>query len=329
MPLRNYGVLVGAAVDARREDDDDTPHYQVCVRAVGEDHRIAVNVKSQEFPSELLYLVEDRFSHPVVAGLAGLGEGFTALPPTPGGLSLDYIRGNLFDRARLQQLPHSLPGPDNDLSDRLDHYVHRAMAEPGSTVYAFGETWGPEAGKTDKIFGFAPDRGIHDIHMNQGNVGRFRSDDGVWQDGALILHLAADDRWVAIFLAFQSQAWHTDDSTGHSLEVEEPPDSSVLIVGALVNPAGPAPEAESVTLLNRTPASVDLTGWAVADKEKRRFGLSGTVEAGGTLRVPLGPPVGLGNSGGIITLLDAAGLKVHGVSYTRDQARDEGWTLAF
>jgi hypothetical protein len=39
--------------------------------------------------------------------------------------------------------------------------------------------------------------------------------------------------------------------------------------------------------------------------------------------------VALGNRGGTITLLDASGLKVHGVSYTSDQARREGWTLTF
>ena len=39
--------------------------------------------------------------------------------------------------------------------------------------------------------------------------------------------------------------------------------------------------------------------------------------------------VQLGNKGGAITLLDPAGLKVHGVSYTADQARREGWTILF
>jgi hypothetical protein len=37
----------------------------------------------------------------------------------------------------------------------------------------------------------------------------------------------------------------------------------------------------------------------------------------------------LGNSGGAITLLDPNGLKVHGVSYTGEQAGTEGWTITF
>ncbi|MFL5586167.1 MAG: hypothetical protein ACJ797_05620 [Ktedonobacteraceae bacterium] len=41
------------------------------------------------------------------------------------------------------------------------------------------------------------------------------------------------------------------------------------------------------------------------------------------------PPVQLGNKGGIITLLNAQGLKVHGVSYTQEQAQREGWAIVF
>lgn len=66
MLLKRYGVLVGKAVAARREDSADTPHYQLQLRAAGTDYRIAVNVKSEEQPSELLYLIEEDFQHPVL-----------------------------------------------------------------------------------------------------------------------------------------------------------------------------------------------------------------------------------------------------------------------
>ena len=49
------------------------------------------------------------------------------------------------------------------------------------------------------------------------------------------------------------------------------------IVGALINPVGPAPEAETVTLLNATPHDVDLTGWAILDRLKQRMTLTGPV----------------------------------------------------
>jgi len=167
------------------------------------------------------------------------------------------------------------------------------------------------------------------------------ADDGVWQDGALLLHFPGQAQWVGIFLAFQSQAWHTDDVTGHTVgSIPEPgpapqpgngePDHIFRIVGALVNPIGPAPEPETVTLLNTGPRPVDLTGWALLDRLKNRMPLPAeTIPAGQTVRIEVQPPAQLGNSGGLITVVDGEGLKVDGVSYTRTQAQREGWTVTF
>jgi uncharacterized protein YukJ len=286
-------------------------------------------------PSELLFFVDDRFRHPTTAGLPGLPPGFSELQPEPGGLALDFIRGNLFDRTLLRPLPHTLPGPDNDLGDRIEHFVARAIQEQDSELYAFGERWGPEPGNPDKIFGFLPGNGVHDIHMNQGNSPKFARDDGVWQDGALVFHFPSTDQWVAVFLAFQSQAWHTDDTTGHAITEPGPtpgpdePDRVVRIVGTLVNPIGPAPEPETITLLNASPETVQLAGWSIADRAKNKQTLSGEIPAGAAVTLPVRLPVQLGNKGGIITLLDARGLKVDGVSYIEQQAQREGWTLVF
>ena len=335
MPLARYGVLAGRVVDRRAEGGTDTPHYQIHVRGGDVDFRVAVNVLSKQHPSELLYLAEEAFTHPVVQGLPTLADGFSLLPSTPGGLALDLIRANLFDRTTMRPVPATAPGPDNDLADKLDHFVERATADPAARVYAFGQRWGPEAATRDKVFGFLPGNGVHDIHMNQGNSQQFRGDDGVWQDGGLLLHYPAQSQWVAIFLAFQSQAWHTDDQTGHAIAGPEPGDPgasdyTVRIVAALVNPVGPAPEAETVTLLNVTPEAVDLTGWSILDRDKRRLVLdAGELAAGDSLRVLLRAPVALGNRGGLISLLDPDGLKVDGVAYTRAQAEREGWSLVF
>jgi uncharacterized protein YukJ len=333
MPLNSYGVLVGRAVDSRREGGTDSPHYQVRIDAGGTSYRIAVNVLSQESPSELLYLVNDDLRHPVLAAVQDLAAGWHDLPSRPGGGALDFIRGNLFARSGMRPLAPDVAGPDNDLADFLDRYVKRAIADPSALVYAFGERWGPESGVRDKIFGFRPGNGVHDIHMNQGNSARFRGDDGVWQDGGLLVRLGG--RWVGIFLAFQSQAWHTDDTTGHAIaDVPEPEPgedaAAIRILAAMVNPNGGAPERESVLLLNASPQAVDLTGWRIADRMKQTCALPpGPLAAGQVLSVQLQNGVQLSNKGGSITLLDRAGLKVAGVSYTAEQAREEGWTVTF
>jgi uncharacterized protein YukJ len=335
VPLRSYGVLSGRVIGTRREGATDTPHYQIhVVDEAGTDYRVAVNVQSQQSPSELLYLVTDDFRHPLTNGLATARSGWSPLPSRAGGSSLDYIRANLFDPSDMRALPPEVSGPDNDLADLFDHYLQRATNNAVVTIYVFGERWGPEPGTPDKVFGFRPGNGVHDVHMNQGNSARFRRDDGVWQDGGLLLHLAAESRWVAIFLAFQSQAWHTDDTTGHALPGThprpQPTTEPMRIVAALVNPVGAAPETETITLLNASPAPVDLTGWKVADRAKRTCPVpAGKLAAGATRVMTPTDGVVLGNNGGAITLLDAQGLKVHGVSYTADQSREEGWTTVF
>jgi hypothetical protein len=182
--------------------------------------------------------------------------------------------------------------------------------------------------------------------MNQGNVARFAGDDGIYQDGGLLVHFADQGEWTAVFLKFQSQAWHTDDQTGHRIGGQEPPppvpipppppepptgedpEGLVRIVAALVNPTQ-SPEVEVVTLLNTAPHDIDLAGWALLDTQELRLPLAGVLGGGATRAVQIQQPLALSNKGGVITLVDEKGLKVHGVAYTREQARHPGWTIVF
>jgi uncharacterized protein YukJ len=348
MPLRNYGVLRGSVID-RRLASGANAHFQLHVVDDSNHYRIAINVESALQPAALAYLIDEHFRHPVLDEVADLPAGWSLLEHKPGGAALDFIRSNLFDRDDFRVLPLDLPGPDNDLNDKLEHYVQRAIGDEAATLYAFGQRWGPE-NKADKIFGFAPGNGVHDIHMNQANVGRFVGDDGVYQDGALLLHFPTPDQWVAIFLKFQSQTWHTDDTTGHQIASDPPDggpatptdvddhagagthtdagDGSVRIVGALAN-AVSTPEAEFVTLINTTPSEIDLSGWKLLDRDKHAMTLSGSIAGGDTRRIRLTPPAVLPNKGGAVTLLSASGLKVDGVAYTGAQAKDPGKTIVF
>ncbi len=80
-----------------------------------------------------------------------------------------------------------------------------------------------------------------------------------------------------------------------------------------------------------TPESIDLTGWSLADRLKQTSPLGHqTIDAGAALAVGLsGDGAQLSTKGGIITLLDPNGVKVHGVSYTREHARSQGHTIVF
>jgi uncharacterized protein YukJ len=333
MSIGTYGVLKGRALDRKIDPESDpSPHYQVLVSDGENNHRIAINVKSQISPSELLYLVDDTFQHPVISQLTELAWGFNELEKKPGGMALDFIRGNLFHPDDMKPLPPDLPGPDNDLKELIDLYIQRAIQAEDSVLYAFGAPWGPEP-TSDKYFGFRPGHGIHNIHMNQGSIGDFQKDNGVYQDGALLIHFPSRNQWIGIFLAFQSQCFHTDDQTGKAIPeaCEQPVEEAVRILAALVNPMGHDPGKELVVLMNISPHEVDLDGWSLADKNKRKYHLQDLrLEAGGLVTLSLsGADVQLSNQGGIITLLNAQDIKVHGVSYTREEAKKQGWMIVF
>ena len=215
MPIHGYGVLRGRP--ARKADATRrSPHYQVLVEAGKRPYRVAINVQSQGEPDELLYYLDQDFQHSLLASLVKVGDGFTALTGGGDGLALDYVRGRLFDASRMRPLPLAAQGRDNDLNEMLDGVVERAIGTSDAEVFAFGQKY-PAPGarpQKDTVFGFQPEAGVHDIHMNQGNAGKFRGDDGTWQDGGLLVYLPKAERWVAVFLAFQSQSFETDDH-GH------------------------------------------------------------------------------------------------------------------
>jgi hypothetical protein len=84
-----------------------------------------------------------------------------------------------------------------------------------------------------------------------------------------------------------------------------------------------------VTRLNTSPQTINLQGWTILDKAEAKMPLSGALAAGEARAFPIRSPVALSNKGGLITLVNADGLKVDGVSYTRDQAKNPGWTIRF
>lgn len=213
MPL-NYGVLKGTVAGHLRDADDD--HYQILVHAGTAVWRIASNVKSSapNAPSTVLFRMATVLPDAFVTALRQLEPGFKTLPSKPGGLAVDYVRSGFVEPALLKELLPDVPGKDNDLKDALETAAVKAMAQAGSCIYAFGDRWGPETAP-DKYFKFVPGNGVHDIHMNQGNSGQYKKDDGVYQDGALVFDYPGGEL-RAFFFAFQSQSFNTDDKTGHA-----------------------------------------------------------------------------------------------------------------
>lgn len=106
-------------------------------------------------------------------------------------------------------------------------------------------------------------------------------------------------------------------------------DKAVRIVAALVNPTGPDQNLETVMLVNTTPGRVSLDGWKLVNRHNQSHVLQGSVDANAPFLVNLPASFPLSNQGGTITLVDDQGAEVDGVSYTGEQAREEGRTIVF
>ncbi|MEW6349927.1 MAG: YukJ family protein [Thermodesulfobacteriota bacterium] len=201
MPVK-YAVLVGTVIGGDRQDDDPkSPHYQIFVTAAERTYRVPVNVQSAD-GSEVMFFHDKHFTDPITDRLRLLEQGLHRVKARPDGLALDYVRGKYFRREEMKTLPASQAGDDNDLQDLIGHLVatSKLHRNDGSEVFVFGEAFSG---------------GVHDVHMNQGNQGKWKKDNGVWQDGGLIFYDPIKGGFEAVFLAFRTQSWHTNDKTGN------------------------------------------------------------------------------------------------------------------
>lgn len=219
MPIKHYGVLSGR-VSARILATTQNEHYHLLVNQDSQPQRVSINTMSATPPSQVLYYADANFQHPITDAIlqASLPFDFTPLSSAPGGLALDFVRGNLFDPGKMVPLPGVSTGDSSSLNDELDQLVQLAISQPDALVYAFGQHWQDASGADQYFPEIDPSTGVHDIHMNQGNPrGKYFKDNGVYQDGALIFHFPSAGNWAAVFTAFQSESFQTDDQTGHPL----------------------------------------------------------------------------------------------------------------
>ncbi|QHW00704.1 DUF2278 family protein [Spirosoma endbachense] len=348
MSLTNYHLFVGRY--DRGLMAPDANHFEVKLNTGNEFYRIAVNVRSQD-GSMLMALVNDNYQHELCNrllesfsenGSYNINDGVKRKQ-----FGLDFLRRNMVgDFNNMVVLPNNAPGLDNDLEDKLTLALNKSKADPNARIFAFGEQW-PGTNKPDRYFPEMKDQGLHDIHMNQGNPqGSHDQDNGVFQDGGLLIYFPSLQRWTAILLAFQSQfntlnptTLHTDDQTGHRIKGDVPGpgpgtsvDGIVVIVAALVNPKGNEVGKEKVILVNTTDEAISLDGWKLVDRNRHEFVIRNrSIGAGSTAEVTISANsnFNLGNNGGTISLLTSQGIKTSGVQYTKQQAKAEGKLIQF
>ena len=204
-----YGVLRGHPDRYKREDNGSTPHLQIRIlENSGQPWRIAVNVQSDTGSNVAFWVVDPLAGHPLLGGLQAHPSGFSSVARNADH-ALDYVKAPLFDWKLGRLLPPSGHASSDDLQDLLSLYLDQCKTA-GGEVYAFGAKFDRnlhkpidiEFGNTDGL------HGIHDIHLNQGNVGAHSEDNGAFHDGGLILEFP--DRYLGLFLGFQTQRIPTD-----------------------------------------------------------------------------------------------------------------------
>lgn len=220
MPIPHYGAWIvrGIRYESEREADDPvSPHIHLYFKDHPEgrqERRAAVNVKSRDKDSRLVYWISKNFTHPLTHHLSELDYGFKLIKPNKGPLQgPDYLRTDDLLPGGIEAgslVPHDVPGPDNDILDKVEPILAAAIKD-SARIYLFGSSFGS---------------GIHDIHMNQGSLPQYPN--GVYQDGAILVEFQ-NGHWEAIFLAFASQKTQTDDDSGKPLSGS---DSFAEILGA-------------------------------------------------------------------------------------------------
>ncbi len=113
-------------------------------------------------------------------------------------LYLDYIRMKLFPHEKMIQMK-GFDVTSIYLTGIIEKNVVQAMNNDEYEVIAFGRL-------------YANGKGLHDIHMNQGSVNKFRKNDASYSDGGLFFRNKRDNKITAVFIAFITQSLNMPES---------------------------------------------------------------------------------------------------------------------
>jgi uncharacterized protein YukJ len=207
----NYNILKCRPIITKSSPQHQHDHLQVLVEIdSGTRFWMTINSRSGNQGDRVLFHVNSNYEHPIVQELsdANLPDGFTPLDKKPGGLSLDYQKMNLVDMNSFELVTEGLEDASSDIEQMLTTEIINASRHPDAKMYVFGSRF--DDGEKYSSFHLAT--GIHDIHMNQGSQPPHDKSNGVYQDGALLIHYRTENTWTAIFMKFESQNNSTDEN---------------------------------------------------------------------------------------------------------------------
>jgi uncharacterized protein YukJ len=177
----HYGLIAGIPL---KDFEKAAPHphlYIYIKNNDGDPFKIVINIEGYDkyeiFFAHVKDLTADFLSH-----LATIKNGTCSLQTTQESGALDYIKGGFVSKEQFSKA--SKEELTNIIIKIIEPYID---AQNGSRLIAYGSRF---------------PGGIHDIHMNQGESSQTQTP---YQDGALVLYDAINDKYEGLFFHFHTQ----------------------------------------------------------------------------------------------------------------------------
>ena len=201
--MEKYVMFRGKVIDKWYDFDKRAHYHIVAMDDEGKRFDLAVNIGSiyekmnEIVSSNLKVYYDESYScrKGIVRKILLQKNGITECHK---GLYLDYIRMKLFPHEKMIQMK-GFDVTSIYLTEIIEKNVVQAMNNDDYEVIAFGRL-------------YANGKGLHDIHMNQGSVDKFRKNDASYSDGGLFFRNRRDDKITAVFIAFITQSLNMPES---------------------------------------------------------------------------------------------------------------------
>ncbi|MCC8482985.1 MAG: YukJ family protein [Rickettsia endosymbiont of Labidopullus appendiculatus] len=211
--LANYSYLKGiVSQDLEDRTKYTMTHHNLIVQANQLYYQVNIDTQSDSRANVKLYYVDQLNNNELLTNLAKLGnEGLFRLDKLNQAYRLDYFRSGIL---QIDYLKNSLVKSWQEISSLLDAHIIR-----GTKICILGESYDDTETRAVVPYGLQlkqqhsqlPPRGIHDIHLNQGNYNPHSKDNGIYQDGAIFIE-TPNNSIKAFFFMFDEQSLNTDDS---------------------------------------------------------------------------------------------------------------------
>ena len=201
--MEKYVMFRGKVIDKWYDFDKRAHYHIVAMDDEGKRYDLAVNIGSiyekmnEIVSSNLKVYYDESYScrKGIVRKMLLQKNGITECHK---GLYLDYIRMKLFPHEKMIQMK-GFDVTSIYLTGIIEKNVVQAMNNDDYEVIAFGRL-------------YTNGKGLHDIHMNQGSVDKFRKNDASYSDGGLFFRNKLDNRVTAVFIAFITQSLNMPES---------------------------------------------------------------------------------------------------------------------